>query len=292
MSLGGGGSTTTTFTPEKQKGLEGDVLGTGTAIYDQLLYEMGYERTPAPQRDFAAEIADLQGQAAQAQASGDKDAAKSLQSQIKALESEQKALSKQYKKYGATPFTLSKRALTPEEQQQADFEAKMKGQYQGMLGGEYSIDPESRKWLDEVFGTEMTDVQRQIDKAATQAAASRGLGLSDTPIGNPYLRTTSEAAQSIFGRKAAASLGMRSEDLARAGGYMSYFDTLKQLKRFQNPMSLGGAYSNLGLGLQSNRYKAGTTTTSGSGGFNLGGLLQGSGSALSGAAQVGQLFMS
>ena len=272
---GGGGKVTTTSKPSKQTPLEQDVLGGAGAVYQQLLSEMGYELTPQPQRDYAAEIA-------AAQTAGDDDL-------VDSLKAEQKAASKGAKGYGATPFTISKRALTPEEQQAKDFETGLTGKYRGMLLGDYSMDPESQKWLDEVFGTEMSEVQRQIDKAATSAAASRGLGLSDTPIGNPYLRTTAEAAQNIFGQKAKASLGMRSEDLARAGGYMTYLDTLKQLKTFQNPMSLAGGISGFGLGLYTPRFSKGTTVQTGGGtsAAGLGGLLQGGGGFLSGIGSLG-----
>lgn len=268
---------TQTATPSKQKPFEQDLLGAGGAMWQQILSELGYEVVPEPQRDFAGELIGLEQQKRKAVGENDSAAEEEIQAQIDALKTEQTAYSRRANRYGASPMTIRKRALTPEEQQQAAFENTMRQQYQGMLKGDYSIDPATEKALNEYYGTAMEQSQREINKAATFAAASRGLGLSDTPIGQPFLRATAENAQNISGQKARSFLDVRSADLAHAGGYMSYFDTLKQLKGFQNPMNLAQGISNFGTSLYASRFNKGTTTstgtTSGGGGFNLGGLL-------------------
>ncbi len=261
----GGGSTTTTSKLSKQSPFEQDILGTGGAIYDQILSDMGYERVPTAQRDFAAELAT-------AKASGDKAA-------VKEITTAQKAASKSAGKYGATPFTLQKRALTPAEQQQADYEADLTNQYQGVLLGKTPLNPATQGWLDEYYGNAQSETQQAIDKATYAGAEQRGMDLADTPIGNPYLRITAENARNISGQKAQASVGARYQDLANAGGYMSYMDTLKNLKTFQNPLSLANALSGFGTNLYTARFNKGTTTTSGGGtsAAGLGGLLGGAG---------------
>jgi len=254
MCFDNGDQTTTVETkPGPSSIAEQNLLGSSNAILQQLLSQSGYTLTPI--------------MAPQATGKGGK---------------------KSKDQQPITNYTLTKRPLTPDEQAQADFEAKSKSQYQNeILTG--NISPEARASLDEYYNTVGANTQGDINRAYTSMWAKRGLNPTDTPAADPYLRATGQASANINAARAQGYLGLRENELSRAYGLMGYQDQLNQLKNFQNPYSLASLYSNIGMGFQGNRYKVGTSTTTGPAPSmlpGLGALAGGTGGLLKGASEV------
>ena len=192
-----------------------------------------------------------------------------------------------------TTYSIAKAPLTPEQQATEAFRNSLTSQYQNTLLGN-TIPPDVENLIGTIFNTRQDEVQRQINQAASGAAGARGMNITDTPIGEPYLRTTANAAQNLRGQQAQALLGARSEELSRAGGYMTYLDQLKNLLNFQNPLSLFGAASGFGSNLYGSRMSGtrvvGQTSTSQGWGQPVGQMLGGVGGFMGGIPGVAGSF--
>lgn len=261
-------TTTTTSTPHPATRREKRLGATGESLLSELLNILGYERELNPEwQAWQDEVQALKG------TDGYDPAA------LKALQGKGKELLR---------YNIKKRALTPDEQSQYDFEQQMMGKYRDTLSGG-TVPPDVQAWMDEVYGNQMRLGTEAIDKAAIKAAGGRGLGLGDTPIGDPYLKATADLGANLGASKAQGMIGLRGEELNRAGSYLSYMDQLKQLRGFQNPYSVADMYKNFTLGLYGPRFSKGTTTTVGPApqqGFNLAGTLGGVGGLMSGVGSI------
>ena len=280
MPMGGGGSSSSSapsVTIPKAKKAEKDAFAYASAYNPILADYLGYEVNQGGRTAEAqARIDDL---TAQMGATTDKAELKTLKGQLKTAKKDLKGIAKD----AASDFTLTKRAPTAEELQQQEFQKNLTGQYQNeLLTG--NISPEAQSALDTYYGNALNLSQQQIDRSATSAAARRGMSISDTPIGDPYLRYTTENANNIAAAKAQGYLGLRSSELDRAAQYMSYLDAWKQLNKFQNPLAAGGYASQLALGMYAPRFGAAAVTGGagaaggGMGIGGIGGLMQGAGS--------------
>lgn len=155
------------------------------------------------------------------------------------------------KKGSPATYSITQRALTPEEQQKKDFESLLGTQSQNTLtSGGLNLSPEVLAMVNQIYDQQQNLAQQQIQRTATAAAGTRGLNITDTPIGDPYLRATGESASAIRAAQAQSMLGLREAELARAGGQVSYLDALKQQRSFANPM----AFANFAGGLGANLY--------------------------------------
>jgi hypothetical protein len=155
------------------------------------------------------------------------------------------------KKGAPTTYSISKAPLTPEEQQKKDFESLLGTQSQTTLtSGGLNLSPEVLAMVQQIYDQQQNTAQQQIQRTATAAAGTRGLNITDTPIGDPYLRATGESASAIRAAQAQAMLQLRESELARAGGNVQYLDALKQQRSFSNPL----AFANFAGGLGANLY--------------------------------------
>ena len=273
MPMGGGSSSgsssATSITIPKAKKTEKDAFAYASAynpiLADYLGYEVNYGGRTA---DVQAQIDDINQRMA---ATTDKTELKTLKGQLKAAQKDLKGVTKD----ASSDFTLTKRAPTPEELQQQEFQKQLTGTYQNqLLTGD--ISPQASSQLETYYGAQQSQMEDVLRRSALQGAASRGLSISDTPIGDAYLRNLAMGTSSIQANKAQSYLGLRSDELNRAAGYMSYLDAYKQLNQFQNPLTAGGYATNLALGMYAPQAAPG-----GSGLGGLGGLLQGAGSLTS-----------
>ena len=157
-------------------------------------------------------------------------------------------------KKGQPTFSITKRALTPEEQQKKDFESLLGTQSQQTLtSGGLNLSPEVLATVQQIYDQQQNQAQQQIQRTAIGAAGSRGLNITDTPIGDPYLRATGESATAIRAAQAQSLLGLREAELARAGGQVSYLDALKQQRSFANPLAFAQFAGGLGANLYGSR---------------------------------------
>lgn len=155
------------------------------------------------------------------------------------------------KKGSPSTYSITKAPLTPEEQQKKDFESLLGTQSQNTLtSGGLNLSPEVLAMVNQIYDQQQNLAQQQIQRTATAAAGTRGLNITDTPIGDPYLRATGESASAIRAAQAQSMLGLREAELARAGGQVSYLDALKQQRSFTNPL----AFANFAGGLGANLY--------------------------------------
>lgn len=168
----------------------------------------------------------------------------------------------------STPtYSITKAALTPEKQAEEDFLNNWRTKTQEtLMGGTVPDDVNAQ--LSTLFDTRQSEVQRQINEAMIQSAGRRGLQTSDSPIAEVYARNTREAAQNLRGQQAQAWLGLRSEELNRAGGFVEYLNNLRQMRGFQNPFNVAKMGQDFGLGMYGPRMGAtkmgtGTPGTSG-----------------------------
>ena len=197
------------------------------------------------------------------------------------------------KKNQPATYSISKRALTPEEQAKKDWEMQLQGQAQQTLtGGGLNLSPEVLAMVQGIYDQQQSAVQQQIQRQAISAAGGRGLNLSDTPIGDPLLRATGESAAAIRAAQAQATLGLRENELARAGNQVQYLDSLKQQRSFANPLAFGSFAGGLGASLYGSRLGAtkviGEQTTGGNFLGGIGSLLGGAGGFMTGLGEIGK----
>lgn len=247
---------------------EGRVAANAEAAMTELLNIMGYEREVNPEwQAWQDEV-----QALKATGGYDENELRDLQRKGKDL----------------LRYNIKKRAMTPDEQTQYDFEQSQMARYrETMASGK--VPPDVQAYMDEIYGNQMRLGTEAIDKAAIKAAGGRGLGLGDTPIGDPYLRATADLGANLGAAKAQGMIGLRGDELNRAGSYLSYMDQLKQLRGFQNPYSVADMYKNFALGLYGPRFSKGTVTQTlpaAGQGFNL----QGAGGGAASGALAGASF--
>lgn len=179
------------------------------------------------------------------------------------------------KKGKPSTFSIAKRTLTPDEQAKADWEKQLQGQaQQALTGGGLNLSPEVLAMVQGIYDQQQSAVQQQIQRQAISAAGGRGLNLSDTPIGDPLLRATGESAAAIRAAQAQATLGLRENELARAGNQVQYLDSLKQQRSFANPLAFASFAGGMGSNLYGSRMGGRKVIGSQETGADLGGIGQ------------------
>ena len=156
----------------------------------------------------------------------------------------------------------------------------------------FSVSPEVRDLVTKQYQAQRDLGNQDIKRAATEAAGSRGMALSDTPIGDPYLRAVALLNSQLGGQEAQSVLGLgadyqkfretslenrfglldTAQKAARAQSFlerqsaqnfdMNVADFQQRLSQqaFQNRLQLSTTLGNLGLGLSGQR--TGTPTGS------------------------------
>ena len=248
----GGGSTKTTVTnvvPPKTKE-ELALIGKQNEILDIQITEL------KRQNDVLAAIFPEQKKllAAQTEAAIAGAAAQKLQiSQISELAAEQMPLLKEQtalareqlaitRKAGALQESLVEQALrelegTPEEREIRTLSnqralAVLKGEAPPLSAGQ-------QERINTVFGRAAEEAQGSLRTFGEELAASRGLRLTDTPIGGEVLRQGRELAASLAASKAGAELNVGQTEQVFAENVRQFQEQLRQ-QAFQNRMALTG----------------------------------------------------
>lgn len=169
------------------------------------------------------------------------------------------------------------------------------------------LSPQQEKQIEGLYGAAETAGQRGIRQFAEELAASRGLRLTDTPIGAEVLTKEREFQEALQGAKAGAKLNVGQSQQVFTENVRQFQEGLRQTA-FQNRLALVGRSATptfaTGLAgtsaaqispllstLSQERIAGATKTQTESGGgtdlAGIGSLLGGAGSALSGLVAAG-----
>ena len=189
--------------------------------------------------------------------------------------------------HGTGGTRLKKRALTPEEQQQADLEKKMMDRFSEELNrrpGEVS--PEQEKALNELYGSEQSKMDEELQRFAVEQAGSRGLSMGDTPYARELLRAKSAGQTELGAARASSKLNFAEKERLFNQGLAQWKGDLQQ-QRLANLMGLGGQSSNTAIGFMNARANLKPTPYGGGGGGSqMGSIIGGVGSAVGGIAMA------
>ena len=108
------------------------------------------------------------------------------------------------------------------------------------------LSAEQEAQIEKYYGAAKEQGQRDIRQFAEEMAASRGLRLTDTPIGAEVLGREKEFAQALEGAKAGAKLTLGQSEQAFTQGVAQFQESLRQ-QAFQNRLALMGRAGAPGL---------------------------------------------
>lgn len=180
---------------------------------------------------------------------------------------------------GSGNLSLVQRALTAEEQEQKDFDAKLQQQIrQRIMGG--PVDPETKALVGQTFEASRARGNRSLEDFVRQIAGSRGLDFTDSPILKELAQGKANLELGLGGAEAASLLDQGNRQQLFAASLDEFQKGLQQ-QAMINRMNVGGAYSNTGSQLAALRGMQTTTTqqTSGGGGGLFGPIMGGLGAA-------------
>lgn len=129
---------------------------------------------------------------------------------------------------------------------------------QSVLSGQ-AASPGLQGLVSSAFGPMTVEGMAQLKQAAEEAAARRGMSLTDTPIGQPYLQSVQKFQENMGGQQAQALIGLRQQDAAFAQRIQEFQDSLRQqattnrlgvLQSLGTPEQAASVLSQLGLGAQ------------------------------------------
>jgi hypothetical protein len=193
---------------------------------------------------------------------------------------------------------------------------------QGQQGGG-AVSPELKGLIDQTYGFEQQRALQDLQRFGVESAGSRGLNITDTPIGQPLMRAGGDVISSMASQRAGRTLDERNigldralqqtgmgfdqrqqfnnmafntrqqatgaieSNLARSQALRDFSEGLRQ-RQIDNMMRAQQMQMQFGLGLYGPRFGSGSTTVTGggpSGGSMAGGALSGAASgALAGSA--------
>ncbi len=211
-----------------------------------------------------------------------------LELQDKALGREMNLLNLQESGYdatydeGAQKYTITKRAQTPEEADQASRYAEMEKMAFDRLKG--VVSPETQKLVGETYNAQRTLGNQELDRYASENMASRGLTANDTPALREIGLQKQAMETGLRGAEASSLLNVGERQQLFAQAQLEFKKGLEQQK-FMNQAMIGQNSMNTGLAQMNARYGiAGRTIGGGGGGFSMLGAGAGAASgALSGA---------
>lgn len=111
--------------------------------------------------------------------------------------------------------------------------------------------------VNSAFSPAEAEGQRKLRQAAEEAAAARGMSLTDSPIGQPYLEENRRFLEQMGGQRAQMGAQLRSQDAAFSQNVRAFQEGLKQqalsnqtevLKTLGTPEQAASVLANLGLG--------------------------------------------
>lgn len=158
-------------------------------------------------------------------------------------------------------LSLRPRALTPEQQEQKDFDTQLQKQIrQRLFGG--PVDEETRKLVDETFGATRELGNEEIARFMREQAGARGLDLAtDTPALKELGLAKSRLETGLGGARSAALLDQGNRQQLFAASLNEFQQNLKQ-QAFLNRSMIGESYAQTGLGLSRERFGQATQRNS------------------------------
>ena len=165
------------------------------------------------------------------------------------------------------------------------------------MSGQVGVPASVQSLINQVYDPLQARALEDLNRFTIEAAGSRGLNITDSPIGQPMMRQASDLIRDFSGMRAGSTLSERSSQLARSQALREFSEGLQQ-RQLENLLNLQQQQANFGLGLYSPRFKGGTSNSVTRGGTNplgsiggflggLGGLATGLGGLFGGAGLAG-----
>ena len=187
--------------------------------------------------------------------------------------------------------------FTPEERRDKEINDLYSNKLLERARAGFGATPEEKAQIEKIYGTQRTKGKESIRQFMAELSGSRGMDISSsTPMARELARASGELEEGLGAAQSASELDF-GERARNFGQEMRSFQEGLHQRAFENRMNIGGAYGNQASNLGQMRYgSASQTSTSktkgGGGGFNLGGLLGGAGSMMSGMGAMGLMFPS
>ena len=127
---------------------------------------------------------------------------------------------------------------------------------QSVLSGQ-AMSPSLQGLVDSAYRPAEDEGARRLRQAAEEAASLRGMRLTDTPIGQPYLEESRRFMEQMGGQRAQAAIGLREQDAAFSERVRQFQEGLKQqalsnrmdvVKSLGTPEQAAQILGTLGLG--------------------------------------------
>lgn len=127
---------------------------------------------------------------------------------------------------------------------------------QSVLTGQ-AMSPGLEGLINSAFTPAENEGQRRLRQAAEEAAAGRGMSLTDTPIGQPYLEESRRFLEQMGGQRAQMGAQLREQDAAFSQNVRAFQEGLKQqalsnqtevLRTLGTPEQAASVLGSLGLG--------------------------------------------
>jgi hypothetical protein len=182
---------------------------------------------------------------------------------------------------------LRKRALTPEEQQQSDIEAKMQRRFMEELDRmPGQVSPEQQKALDELYGAEQSKMDEELQRFAVEQSGARGLSMNDTPLAREVLLAKGRGQTELGAARASSKLNFAEKERMFNQGLSQWRSDLQQ-QRLSNLMGAGGQAGNAAIGFMNARANLKPSMFQGAGGGSQAGAIAGGvGAAVGGIAMA------
>lgn len=129
---------------------------------------------------------------------------------------------------------------------------------QSVLSGQ-AMSPSLQGLVDAAYRPAEDEGARRLRQAAEESAALRGMSLTDTPIGQPYLEENRRFMEQMGGQRAQAAIGLREQDVAFSERVRQFQEGLKQqamsnrmdvIRSMGTPEQTAQILGTLGLGAQ------------------------------------------
>ena len=132
--------------------------------------------------------------------------------------------------FEASPLAETQRQI--EEKASANVLARLTGQAP-------VLSPEQEAYLQTIFGTALKRGEADLMRFGENAAASRGMNVTDSPIGGDLLRQRREFGEGLESSRAKSALDLGSAGAEFSSNLAGFREQLRQ-QAFQNRLALGG----------------------------------------------------
>lgn len=141
----------------------------------------------------------------------------------------------------------------PLVQQQRQLEEKATSNLLARVTGQAPVlAPEEQARLDEIYANTLRQGQEQLKFAADEAAGQRGMAITDSPIGNEYLRQQGNLISNMGAQKSASALDLGNANAAFTQNLANFTNQLKQ-QALANRLAIAGQQP-ASFGLQQNLF--------------------------------------